>query len=178
MSYDLSVAMLLLNDWSVTKVDLSMYSNLFPSNTKIMSAEDKDRPYNQEYLGYNLCRFGDVSWKRDVVAQHVSISKGGSNTTERKKQTGFKYRKKRRDSIASTTSSLVSLAPVPAQNFKETLRLDDGEQNERWILQAMETSPDVVAFSVREESATPVWDHGGPTLCFANFKDKTFRTQE
>ncbi|GFR88792.1 spatacsin, partial [Elysia marginata] len=175
LSYDLSALVLLLTDWSITRVDLATYSRLFQSNIKTRSVGDKERQHNQEYLEYNLCRYGDVSWKRGVVTNHVGTSESGSTTINgRGKKAAFRYRKRRRDSIGSTTSSLASMnLPLP-QSFEETLKMDGNEQRRRWTLQAMEASLDTIALNLRDEDSTQIWDQG-QTLCFVNFKDKTYR---
>ena len=168
---------LLFADWSITRVDLSTYSKLFQSSLKAKSITDKEKSYNQEYLEYNLCWYGDVSWKREVVAQHLAISEEEPKSVGRKKQTGFKFKKRRRGSITSTASSLVPVGLAPQQNLKETLRMDDIDQKRRWTLQAFETSLDTVALNLRDEDSAPVWDQA-QTLCFANFKDKTFQMRK
>ncbi|GFN75260.1 spatacsin [Plakobranchus ocellatus] len=166
LSYDFSVLVLLFMDWSVVRVELLTFSKMYPPCS--VNSGDKDKILNQEYLSYNLCWYGDKSWKRDVAREHVMASKGMPKSG-RQKQSGFKFRNKRKGNVGSTSSSLASVQ----QNITETLKLDTHEQKQGWVLQAMETSFDAVALALRDENATQVWDLG-QALCFANFKDRTF----
>ncbi|RUS71847.1 hypothetical protein EGW08_020394 [Elysia chlorotica] len=173
LSYDLSVLVLLFNNWSITRIDLSLYSKMFHSSMKTKSLSDREKPYNQEYLGYNLCWYGDRSWKQEVVTQHLAVSEKGPRSAGRTRQTGFKFKKRRRDSVASTASSLAATGLPPETEFQETLRMDGIDDKRRWMLLGMETSLDTVALNLRDGDTRPVWDQA-QTLCFANFKDKTF----
>ncbi|KAH9520163.1 hypothetical protein Btru_060150 [Bulinus truncatus] len=163
MSYDLSVIMIVFKGWTMLSVNILEYSKFEPESVAYLETSGQ-QTYNMEYMSYYLCRYGDLTWKREVVEHHMHTS--GSSDSDR--IVGFNISKKKSKECSTSARDTESLL------FKKSLVILDADQ---WKLKTMEASNDILTLVLSK----PAYSLGSDCLqavCFANFKNQSVQLHE
>ncbi|CAL1526128.1 unnamed protein product [Lymnaea stagnalis] len=173
MSYDLSVLMLLSKDWTVVSVNITEYAHLFPDHVRNMEYSSHGQAGTRTYMSYNLCRYGDLTWKQEVVDQHLNISACSGHGKKpcglgcSTNVIGFHVLNKKKEKTVSAPINSDAIS-----SYKLSLQLDNKINTKIWQVAALEVSHDLLALVLfRQDCTLRAGKH--LALCFANFADKS-----
>ncbi|BFY97193.1 hypothetical protein BsWGS_00232 [Bradybaena similaris] len=172
VSQDISGILLLLKDWIMVHVNISDYSSQDSSRLRHVGSREYEQMFNKNYLQFNLCRFGDNTWKQEVVNQHIALSdfnkrsKAGETSFRSEQPIGFTVQKKRAQKDVKSSSRT-----VPA-SYLSTIQLEESERAMNWNLVTMEATNNILTLLLKRAFVTQR-DKSRQAICFVNFADNS-----